>query len=88
MKKSITIQSTLQSVLTPEEDALATPPSRPRFICPRDLTCQLGTPQYRSVKRHRVVIFRDFEGREIRVVTDLMGVTAEQIVLMYKYVGK
>jgi hypothetical protein len=40
------------------------------------------------VKRHRVVIFRDFEGREIRVVTDLMGVTAEQIVLMYKYVGK
>jgi IS4 transposase len=50
----------------------------------RDLTCQLGTPQCRSVKRHRVVIFRNFEGREIRVVTDLMGVTAEQIALMYK----
>lgn len=39
------------------------------------------------MKRHRVVIFRDFEGREIHIVTDLMGVTAEQIVLMYKYVG-
>lgn len=50
----------------------------------RDMTCQLGTAQCRSKKRHRVVIFRDFEGREIRVVTDLMGVTAEQIALMYK----
>jgi hypothetical protein len=28
----------------------------------RDITCQLGTPQCRSEKRHRVVIFRDFEG--------------------------
>lgn len=50
----------------------------------RDITCQLGTPQCRSQKRHRVVIFRDFEGREIRVVTDLMQVTAEQIAQMYK----
>lgn len=50
----------------------------------RDITCQLGTPQCRSQKRHRVVIFRDFEGREIRVVTDLMGITAEQIALIYK----
>lgn len=50
----------------------------------RDITCQLGTPQCRSKQRHRVVIFRDFEGREIRVVTDLMGVTAEQIALIYK----
>ncbi|MBJ6360122.1 transposase [Paenibacillus sp. MAHUQ-46] len=50
----------------------------------RDITCQLGTPQCRSEKRHRVIIFRDFDGREIRVVTDLMQVTAEQIALMYK----
>lgn len=28
----------------------------------RDITCQLGTSQCRSQKRHRVVIFRDFEG--------------------------
>ncbi|UQZ86373.1 Transposase DDE domain protein [Paenibacillus konkukensis] len=50
----------------------------------RDITCQLGTPQCRSKHRHRVVIFRDFEGREIRVVTDLLGITAEQIALIYK----
>ncbi|OXM16514.1 IS4 family transposase [Paenibacillus herberti] len=43
----------------------------------RDITCQLGTPQCRTENRHRVVIFRDFEGREIRVVTDLMTITAE-----------
>ncbi|MFB6367568.1 IS4 family transposase, partial [Paenibacillus elgii] len=28
----------------------------------RDITCQLGTAQCRSKHRHRVVIFRDFEG--------------------------
>ncbi|MFK4303099.1 hypothetical protein ABH892_003219 [Paenibacillus sp. RC254] len=50
----------------------------------RDITCQLGTPQCRSKQRHRVVMFRDFEGRVIRVVTDLMQVTAEQIAQMYK----
>lgn len=50
----------------------------------RDITCQLGTPQCRSRQCHRVVMFRDFEGREIRVVTDLMQVTAEQIAQIYK----
>ncbi|SIR17637.1 Transposase DDE domain-containing protein [Paenibacillus macquariensis] len=30
------------------------------------------------------MIFQDFEGREIRVVTDLMQVAAEQIAKMYK----
>lgn len=49
-----------------------------------DFTCQLGTSQCRSEQRHRVVIFHDFKGREIRVVTDLMQVTAEQIAEMYK----
>jgi IS4 transposase len=50
----------------------------------RDITCQLGTTQCRSAQRHRVVIFNDFEGREIRVVTDLMQITAEQITQIYK----
>jgi hypothetical protein len=43
----------------------------------RDLTCQLGTSQCRSEQRHRVVIFQDFKGREIRVVTNMMQVTSE-----------
>ncbi|WP_375790292.1 transposase [Paenibacillus agricola] len=43
-----------------------------------------GTPQCRSSERHRVVMFRDFEGREIRVATDLMQVKAEQIAQIYK----
>jgi len=50
----------------------------------RDITCQLGTTQCRTEKRHRVVIFQDFEGREIRVVTDLMQITPEQIAQIYK----
>ncbi|MDY8116786.1 hypothetical protein UY286_04955 [Paenibacillus polymyxa] len=36
----------------------------------RDITCQLGTPQCRSDQRHCVVMFRNVEGREIRVVTE------------------
>lgn len=31
----------------------------------RDITCQLGTTQCRSKKRHRVVIFQDFKGRGV-----------------------
>ena len=50
----------------------------------RDFTCQLGTPQSRSKKRHRVVFFTDHEGREIRVVTSLLHVSAEAIAGMYK----
>ncbi|WP_144424498.1 IS4 family transposase [Paenibacillus xylanivorans] len=50
----------------------------------RDISCQLGTPQNRSQERHRVVIFHDFEGREIRVATDLTEVSIEQIAQMYK----
>ncbi|WP_243292305.1 IS4 family transposase [Bacillus sp. FJAT-47783] len=50
----------------------------------RDMTCQLGTPQARSTKRHRVVIFRDDQGREFRVVTNLRKVSAEKIADMYK----
>jgi hypothetical protein len=50
----------------------------------RDLTCQLGTAKCRSEKRHRVVIFDDGHGHKIRVVTNLMAITAEEIAHMYK----
>lgn len=50
----------------------------------RDVTCQLGTKQKRTKKRHRVVIFKDNEGKEIRVVTNVMSVSAERIADMYK----
>lgn len=49
-----------------------------------DMTCRLGTLQCRSEKRHRVVFFRDHDNREIRVVTSLMNVSAEDIASMYK----
>ncbi|MFF2287211.1 hypothetical protein [Peribacillus butanolivorans] len=35
-------------------------------------------------KSHRVVQFTDHEGKEMRVVTSLMNVTAEEIADMYK----
>ncbi|MDQ0219274.1 IS4 transposase [Peribacillus cavernae] len=50
----------------------------------KDMTCLLGTPQSRSARRHRVVFFKDNQGREIRVVTDRMNVSAETIADMYK----
>jgi hypothetical protein len=50
----------------------------------KDMTCQLGTEQIRSKHRHRMVFFRDDKNREIRVVTDLMNVSAESIATMYK----
>ena len=49
-----------------------------------DFTCQLGTKQYRSKKRHRVVIFQDANGHEIRVVTNVLEVSAEKIADMYQ----
>lgn len=50
----------------------------------RDITCYLGTPQCQSELRHRVVIFTDNQGHEIRVATNLMQVSAEQIADAYK----
>lgn len=50
----------------------------------RDFTCKLGTPQKRSKNRFRVVIFMDDNGNEIRVATDLLHVSAEEIAEMYK----
>ncbi|WEZ06598.1 IS4 family transposase [Priestia flexa] len=49
-----------------------------------DFTCILGTPQKQTKTRQRVVQFTDHDGKEIRVVTSLMNVTAEEIADMYK----
>lgn len=49
-----------------------------------DFTCTIGTPQKQTKKRHRVVQFTDYEGKDMRVVTSLMNVTAEEIAAMYK----
>ena len=49
-----------------------------------DVTCQVGTKQSRTIHRFRVVTFCDHEGHSIRVVTNVMGVTAEEIAEMYK----
>lgn len=49
-----------------------------------DFTCQLGTKQYRSQKRHRVVMFQDTNEREIRMVTNMLNVSAEKIADMYR----
>lgn len=46
---------------------------------PLKVTETIGTKQM----RHHVVIFLDFEGREIRVVTALIGIAAEQFALIY-----
>ncbi|MGM7637491.1 IS4 family transposase, partial [Bacillus sp. Hm123] len=50
----------------------------------QDRTCLLGSVQSRSEKRHRVVFFKDDEGREVRAVTSLRHVSAEEIANMYK----
>ena len=49
-----------------------------------DFTCTLGTAQKQTKKRHRVVEFTDYEGKIVRVVTNLRDVTAEEITGMYK----
>ena len=49
-----------------------------------DVTCQVGTKQSRTIHRFRVVTFCDHEGHSIRVVTNVMGITAEEIAEMYK----
>lgn len=42
-----------------------------------DFTCTLDTPQKQTKKRHHVVQFTDYEGKEMHVVTSLMDVTAD-----------
>lgn len=50
----------------------------------RDITCYLGTPQCQSELRHRVVVFTDNHKNEIRVATNLMHLSADQIADTYK----
>ena len=49
-----------------------------------DVTCQVGTPQSRTTHRYRVVTFSDNDGHAIRVVTNVMNVSPEEISNMYK----
>ncbi|MGE7623529.1 transposase [Viridibacillus sp. NPDC096237] len=56
----------------------------PKNSVTKDMTCQLGTEQSRSTCRHRMVFFKDDQNREIRVVTNLMSISAEDIANMYK----
>lgn len=45
----------------------------------RDMTCYLGTPQCQSELHHRIIVFIDNNDNEIRVTTNLMHLSAEQI---------
>lgn len=49
-----------------------------------DVTCQVGSQQSRTDHRFRVVTFSDNDGNTIRVVTNVMDVSAEEIANMYK----
>ena len=44
-----------------------------------DFTCTIGTSQKQTQKRHRIVQFTDHDDKEMRVVTSLLNVTAEEI---------
>ncbi|TXK65375.1 IS4 family transposase [Paenibacillus sp. N3.4] len=72
-----------------ENVAMVTPHSLNRMASEtsnvsRDITCYLGTPQCQSALRHRVVVFTDNNGKEIRVATNLMHLSAEQVADAYK----
>jgi len=49
-----------------------------------DFTCILGTAQNHSSERHRVVFFKEYSGKEIRVCTNMMDISAEAIAEIYK----
>ena len=49
-----------------------------------DFTCILGTAQNHSSERHRVVFFKEYSGKEIRVCTNMMNISAEVIAEIYK----
>lgn len=49
-----------------------------------DFTCIIGSSQKQTNNRHRVVEFTDDRGETMRVVTNLMDITAEEIAGMYK----
>ena len=49
-----------------------------------DFTAKLGTEQNRSDRRHRIVEFTDYEGKNIRVITNLYSTSAETVAAIYK----
>lgn len=49
-----------------------------------DFTAILGNQQNQSVERHRIVFFKDYDDKEVRVCTNLMNVSAETIAEIYK----
>lgn len=49
-----------------------------------DFTCRLGSVQKRSLYRHRIVEFTDYEGKLIRVATNLRNVSAQIVADIYK----
>ncbi len=49
-----------------------------------DYTCLVGTEQNRSSYRHRIVEFTDYEGKSIRVITNLYSIDADTIAQTYK----
>jgi len=49
-----------------------------------DYTCLVGTEQNRSSYRQRIVEFTDYEGKNIRVITNLYSIDAETIAQIYK----
>lgn len=50
----------------------------------KDFTCILGNSQNHSSKRHRVVFFKEYSGKEVRVCTNMMNISAEAIAEIYK----
>ena len=49
-----------------------------------DYSCLVGTTQNRSKLRHRIVEFIDYEGKTIRVITNLYNLSSETIAQIYK----
>lgn len=50
----------------------------------KDITCKLGNTNKRTENRFRVVEFKDFKGKNIRVCTDMLNLLAEKIAAIYK----
>ncbi|WP_066826756.1 IS4 family transposase [Clostridium tepidiprofundi] len=50
----------------------------------KDITCKLGKDDKQTKNRFRVVEFKDFKGKYIRVCTDMLNLSAEKIAAIYK----
>lgn len=49
-----------------------------------DFTAIIGSNQNHSKQRHRVIFFKEYNGTEVRVCTNLMDISAEAIAEIYK----